>query len=315
MADKKSSNCYNCGQLLKYKDAGLSNFCPHCGQKNKPKTLSFKDLMIDTLGMLFNLENKFFRSVVALLFKPGQLTHDFINGKRVKFVKPIRLFLFSGFLNALLLTLFLFTFDGYDFKIIYPNAKNAINIRFNLETHKDDDTVINREKYIKGYIENLSIDESDSRFMQFINKKHVEHLDITAETFYTNLLKSIFYLNFLMIPVLALIFYLFYSKNSNYVDNVIHSIHIFTFQNFSLVVILLILFLDRIESDLYDTISPIVLILLSVYFLIYLFVSMKRFKDQNYSLTSLKYIGVNLIFPIFYFFALLLSIVLSIAII
>jgi len=317
LQNQKSNNCFNCGQLLKYKDGTLSDFCPNCGQKNRPKTLSFLELTKNAVGALFSLENKFFVSLFALLFKPGRLTHDFINGKRVKFVKPFRLYIFSGFLNALLLAIFLFTFDGYDYHILHPMENKGIHFKFSKDTKNETlkDLINNREKYKKNLIEHRKNEKESLKFMQFISKKQIEHIDITAADFYRNLLKSISYLNLILIPILAVILYLFYLRKSTFVDNIIHATHIFTILNFTMVALTLILFLNRFESNIFTLFNILIASCLNLYFLIYFYMSMKKFKGENHVITILKYIGVNTIFPIIYYTALAISIAVSIIII
>ncbi|MCB9249683.1 MAG: DUF3667 domain-containing protein [Ignavibacteriales bacterium] len=48
----------------------------------------------------FNFDSKFFRSLKFLITKPGFLTNEFLNGRRVKYIKPFQLFII---LNLLML--------------------------------------------------------------------------------------------------------------------------------------------------------------------------------------------------------------------
>ncbi len=89
-AGDKQSACLNCGAVL------TGQYCVKCGQKAQVhRTLRafFHDL---ATGML-NFEGKVWRTLPLLAWKPGQLTRDYIEGKRARYVSPVALFLFTVF--------------------------------------------------------------------------------------------------------------------------------------------------------------------------------------------------------------------------
>ncbi len=92
--NKKSRVCGNCRQIL---DPATDNYCPDCGQKNLPRRISLGNLISEAFSVIFNLDNKFFRTTGAI-FIPGRLTKDFFSGKRQRYVHPMRLLLVSIFL-------------------------------------------------------------------------------------------------------------------------------------------------------------------------------------------------------------------------
>ena len=85
------SACLNCGTAL------IGSHCHACGQAaHVHKTLGafFHDL----LHGVFHFEGKIWRTLPLLAWKPGQLTREYIDGRRASYVSPIALFLFSVFL-------------------------------------------------------------------------------------------------------------------------------------------------------------------------------------------------------------------------
>lgn len=80
--------CQNCGA-----DTG-SNFCPECGQDCRDHTVSVKLLLQDFIRDVFTYDSRFFRSFVPLLFKPGALTVEYTRGRRVRYIPPLRLYIF-----------------------------------------------------------------------------------------------------------------------------------------------------------------------------------------------------------------------------
>lgn len=101
----RGNACLNCNVNLK----GSENFCPDCGQRNNIKQLSFKLVIDEFFGDMFTYDSRVWRTLIPLIFKPGQVAYQFIQGRRKDFVNPFRtyltisliFFLIMGFLNTL----------------------------------------------------------------------------------------------------------------------------------------------------------------------------------------------------------------------
>ena len=85
---EKTHVCLNCHFPLINK----ADFCHKCGQKNTDGRLTVKELFSQFFDNVFNLDSKIFRTLGAILI-PGKLTNAFLNGQRLKYYHPIRLFL------------------------------------------------------------------------------------------------------------------------------------------------------------------------------------------------------------------------------
>ena len=84
-------NCLNCGAEL------AGEYCHACGQHahvHRTLTAFFHDFLHGVL----HFEGKIWRTLPLLAWKPGELTRDYIDGKRARYVSPIALFLFCVFL-------------------------------------------------------------------------------------------------------------------------------------------------------------------------------------------------------------------------
>ena len=82
-----SSLCDNCGATLQ------GPFCAACGQKNRPLNLSTLELVRELGRELTDLDGRVWKSLYYLFLSPGYLTTQFINGRRAKWLPPIRLYL------------------------------------------------------------------------------------------------------------------------------------------------------------------------------------------------------------------------------
>lgn len=82
--------CRNCGAVLQ------DRFCPSCGQLGADFQRPVFELVSSSLGDMFALDGRLWRTVPALLFRPGWVTRQYLDGKRARFVPPFRLFLLSS---------------------------------------------------------------------------------------------------------------------------------------------------------------------------------------------------------------------------
>lgn len=91
-----SDNCLNCGTGLK------GPFCYYCGQPDRNFLRFFPVLLRDMLEDILDLDSRFMRTIKPLLFKPGKLTRDYMEGRRFRYAPPMRLYIFSSILFFLL---------------------------------------------------------------------------------------------------------------------------------------------------------------------------------------------------------------------
>jgi len=94
-----SVNCLNCGTELK------GPFCYFCGQPDRNFMRFFPVLIRDLMEDLFDLDSRFMRTMKPLLFKPGRLTRDYMEGRRFRYAPPMRLYIFSSIVFFLLAAL------------------------------------------------------------------------------------------------------------------------------------------------------------------------------------------------------------------
>jgi hypothetical protein len=81
------TDCPNCGAMLE------GAFCAQCGQKVTPLNPSLHDFLHDLVHEFLHFDGKIFRSVRLLLTGPGFLSREHFEGRRARYVSPIRLYL------------------------------------------------------------------------------------------------------------------------------------------------------------------------------------------------------------------------------
>lgn len=142
---RNPGTCANCGSQAE------SNYCPQCGQKTDIRHRHFRKILGDMFSEIFSLDNSLFRSLKPLLFQPGKLTAEYIAGRRIRYIPPFRLFLFSVFL-------FVFTVS-----VIVPPLQSSFpdlyggnsQIKVNVTTKSDETTAEEKQQAEKEFSEGM----------------------------------------------------------------------------------------------------------------------------------------------------------------
>ncbi len=95
---RNDKTCLNCRHVVQ------ERFCPNCGQENIDSRKSFHQLFIHFFEDLTHYENAFWRTIKNLLFKPAALTKEYLSGKRLSYLAPVRLYIFISFITFFLMT-------------------------------------------------------------------------------------------------------------------------------------------------------------------------------------------------------------------
>ncbi|WP_273456080.1 DUF3667 domain-containing protein [Nevskia ramosa] len=69
------------------------NFCPVCSQETRIEMPTVGHFVAEFAEQTLALQGQLWRTLYSLLFKPGQLTLDYIAGRRQRYVRPLRLYL------------------------------------------------------------------------------------------------------------------------------------------------------------------------------------------------------------------------------
>lgn len=93
--------CSNCQKKLK----ASFKYCPKCGQRITTHRVSLGILVTDFFREELHLNNKAIRTFRKLFLQPGQLTLEYIAGRKKSLLTPTKLFVWTGFLMiAVLIT-------------------------------------------------------------------------------------------------------------------------------------------------------------------------------------------------------------------
>lgn len=262
---RKDKTCLNCRYVVE------NRFCPNCGQENSDTRKTFHHLFIHFFEDLTHYENAFWKTIKNLLFKPATLTKEYLSGKRLSYLAPVRLYIFISFITFFLITVFPNEKSNpvkinEKEPILYP-AKDSLK-----NQNKTADSILTTDVSINDSIKNKSVkphekkeflnfgyksvqeldsiqqhapeSEKLSDFSYMINRKFQEVKDKNKEELFEKFKDSFLHnfskVLFIYMPLFAFFLWVFHNKKRwYYFDHGIFTLHYFSF----LLLVFLILFL------------------------------------------------------------------------
>ena len=93
-------NCMDCGAPIS------GHYCSNCGQETEIQTPTVRQFLHELMDQYVAVEGKLGRTLRVLITQPGQLTLDYVEGRRQRFVRPLKLYVsisvvFFGLLGLL----------------------------------------------------------------------------------------------------------------------------------------------------------------------------------------------------------------------
>lgn len=76
-------------------------FCPECGQKAKTKRITLKTIWEEVRKSAFHYDQGFSYTALQLLRRPGHAIREYLAGKRVNHIKPVKFLLWTTAINFL----------------------------------------------------------------------------------------------------------------------------------------------------------------------------------------------------------------------
>ena len=161
----KGIECLNCKQPISNND----NFCSNCGQVNDELPLSIKQFISEFFAGFFSFDTRFFKTFTPLLFKPGKVSRDYIEGKRKRYVNPFQLYLHVTILFFLVLGLFM--------------AIEEYKISDDSRSEVDDNSIATSvdslsTKDLNSVIQNISLEQIKDSILSEINSPAISEINI-----------------------------------------------------------------------------------------------------------------------------------------
>jgi len=321
-----STCCMNCGTELQ------GPFCHYCGQPDKNFMRFFPVLMRELLEDFLDFDSRFMRTIKPLLFRPGRLTRDYLDGKRFRYVPPLRLYIFSSlvffFLAAIITSNSIHISTEID-----DEGETISSIQINTEDEEKLNQALEKlDPELAAEVESgiREIEEGDDDHIQFndepwdretnpliipllpdwvndwINGEIAEspqkgkEIEANPNLITDKIFELLPATMFVLLPIVALLlkfWYLFAKKY--YVEHLIFALHN---HSFAFVILLIIMLAntfagwrDPAETGAVTAAANAMTAALAIWVPVYMLLSLKRVYQQGWALTFIKYscIGIT----------------------
>ncbi len=121
LPQKEVKTCENCHAKVE----GM--YCSQCGQSVESTLRYFWSVILHLLDDIFSFDSRASRTLFPLIFKPGFLTNEYIAGRRVHYVPPLRLYLFISIIFFISLK-FIAVEDGSEVLSINSSKSNVTEL-------------------------------------------------------------------------------------------------------------------------------------------------------------------------------------------
>ncbi|MGH8398299.1 MAG: DUF4286 family protein [Gammaproteobacteria bacterium] len=317
--------CLNCNAPLSGK------YCSECGQPSHTYAAPLRADIEDFFGNHVGFDTKFFRSIGPLLFRPGFLSREYSAGRRVRYINPLRLYIFSSilfFLVAWSITPSNF-FHFNDHSQLTSSAKSAVSlspaeqqdIRNNPYLSKQQkQTILDNaagrkskpgnasnaaQKHVGLDIDPIaepktSVTDTDNSTNNINGNIFGRKFSMPKSEFETRMIHAMESylpkLMFVFLPLVALLLKLFYLRSRRYyMEHLIFALHNHAFIFVAMLVMVLVNLLGRHVAWV-SAPSHYFNVILGWYIVIYVFLAMLFYYRQSFIKTLMKYLLIGSIY-------------------
>ncbi len=283
MTDERA--CLNCGAPF------TGNYCAHCGQRDIEPRISVREMAHEFAAEHFGLDSKVASTISTLVLHPGKLTRDFFEGRRARYIPPLRLYLWT---SVLFFLIFATTRGGRD-----TGAAGSTGPRASLMLGTDTANVtldsswvrrnapkdsVTKQRMLNKVEQALTSGPRDNTVMRYLKQRSLTRMHETMqnqqsvlraarESFTHRLPDAIF----LLLPFVAIILYALYHRSGRYyAEHLIFGLHVQSFAFIALLATLLP----------WSWVPPLALLWLAVY----LFMSMRTVYGEGRARTGAKFV-------------------------
>ncbi|OSZ82503.1 hypothetical protein CAP35_04325 [Chitinophagaceae bacterium IBVUCB1] len=311
---RKETNCLNC-------DAQVDGrYCKQCGQENIEPKQTFWGLITHFFNDVTHFDSKFWGTLKPLLLKPGYLTEEYVKGRRMKYIDPVRMYLFVSFAFFLLYL----TLSGSNSKFKFstdPEAVRIIDSINNANKNSEDFLLSGKEvngkavmwitfgkDYSNGlrYYDSVQKSLPDSLKSDGISRYFEKRIVGVAHTYsmnpydfvgnvidkYSHSFSKVFFISLPIFSLILTILYIRRRKQFFYVSHAIFSLHCYIVAWFFFLLKEVIdVVLSKIgDIGIYGAFTSLIYLGLSIY----VYFAMKHFYKQGLSKTLIKWLMLML---------------------
>ena len=229
---RNDNECANCGYTVDIE------YCSKCGQKNTETRQPFHHLFTHFIEDLTHYDGAFWKTIKHLMFRPGRLTIEYLQGKRQTYVPPVKLYIFISFVTFFIISIMPVEDDEKNIKV---NGTEAVD--------EEDVEIINGRTFtsvaeLEKYQDSLPEDQKINKIDYYVNKASLRanEKNISDSMMIDALANTLPKVLFLYMPIFAFWLWLFHGKKRWYFfDHGIFTLHYFSFLLISVTLYLLLI--------------------------------------------------------------------------
>lgn len=316
---RTDKTCLNCNHVVE------KRYCSNCGQENIDSRKSFYELFVHFFEDLTHYENAFWKTIKNLITKPASLTKEYLSGKRMSYLAPIRLYIFISFVTFLTINILDSTTEEHELEKSKPEKetlssvekqiielqksgeigkKEADSLLLELKTAKE----LKKEKYGDGHFfntdyktieelekdRNLHPEKFNALEYWFLKKSIPIHQKYTnkeiKDKFFESLTHNIPKSLFLYMPLFAFALWLFHGKKKwYYFDHGIFTLHYFSFLLLMILISVLIGYIfSYFDNWFFTSLVVIINFGLFIWTFYYFFPAHHRFYGESRTVSFFK---------------------------
>ncbi len=273
-----SSRCPNCNTPLH------GQFCPSCGQNQKPPDRLFLHLLSEAFEDVFRVDSRAAKTLFNLMLKPGFLTVQYFAGRRARYVQPLRLYLITS-----LLFFFFLSFQT----LLNSDAAIDVNIDDAAAGDAKEWQTDIKASLVRFNISFLTAEQNEALAKTVATQAdkaillYTENPTEFAAQFLDRILELAPQIMFLALPLFAVAMKIFYLWSGRfYTEHLVLAVHNHCFLFIALLLIdISELFSTSFMAILTDTLGTII----TIWIPIYMYWSLRVFYRQGFFFTSLKF--------------------------
>ena len=274
-----ASACQNCGTPL------TGRFCSACGQRAIPPRPTIRELAGDAWNELVGWDGKFLRPLRTLVRYPGELTRATLEGRRARYISPVRLYLICSvvyFLAAAAVPL--------------PDDELSVDVGFDVGIGGSGPSDAALDKAVRLGLDELTADERATVEAEILRRPAVLRpmMRRLLEDFrgMRRRISDIFSRAlFVLVPVLALVLAMFYRRR-HYPEHLYAALHL---QTFVFLTLTLVCFAEYTRSGVVGFTARIVAVLVIVAHAI---AAQRRVYGDPWPKTGVKAVSVAAVYGI-----------------
>ena len=313
--------CENCGAPM------AGPFCAQCGQAAVDYRRSFRHVIVDILDSFLNWDSKFFATIGWLIARPWHLTNQFLAGRRVRYVHPLRLYLLVSILFFFVVNYWAKSIHADPSKLSAedraeiaadPDIPPAVKARIRgaldakgrtppvAQTSPAPQTAVTPQPSIIGspppsvtspspsgdfgplvQFDKPPSDPFEKWLEQRAKEKMGEHGSKMA-LFIATLFSNLPYMMLCCIPLFAFVLKVLYvRKRIFYIDHLVYALHIHSFAY--LAIMLIVLITIGLNRSIPGTFDDWIIAALWITFAVQVFLSIRRLYRQGWFFTVFKF--------------------------